>query len=285
MKLYCLVSKWGRKQTLLYGMSLYIQITGKVRRTKGLFGNLLGDFITGFQFLTRIPIKPQTQWTPESFSHSVKFFPIIGALIGLLLSAVLYGAQSFWGEKLPIHLIAIGLILLEVIITGGLHCDGLMDTVDGIFSGKSRVRMLEIMKDSRVGAFGAMSICLLIFVKYSLILDIDPVLLPLAILVMPIVGRTAVVAAITLYPYARVEGLGKAFYQSAHKYTLYVAGLCSALLLIPLGKTVMVSGVVGIIFALLLSEYVSKRLGGLTGDVYGAIVELTEIITLLVFII
>jgi len=88
-----------------------------------------------------------------------------------------------------------------------------------------------------------------------------------------------------MYPYARPEGLGKAFYQSAHKYTLWVAGIFSALLLIPLGKLVIISGVVGITFALLLSEYISKRLGGLTGDVYGAIIELTEIITLLVFII
>lgn len=247
--------------------------------------NVIGDFITGFQFLTRIPVKTQTQWMPESFSHSVKFFPVIGGIIGLILSGFLYGAESFWGGKLPVHLMAIGIILLEIIITGGLHCDGLMDTTDGIFSGKPRERMLEIMKDSRVGAFGAMSFCLLIFVKYSLIMDIDPTLLPLAILVMPIVGRTAVVAGITLYPYARAEGLGKAFYQSAHKTTLYVAGLCSALLLIPLGQLVMISGVVGIAFALIFAEYVSKRLGGLTGDVYGAIIELTEIVTLLVFII
>lgn len=252
---------------------------------ESLFGNVIGDFITGFQFLTRIPIKVQTQWTPESFSHSVKFFPIIGGIIGLLLSGFLYGAQSLWGIRLPMHLVAVGLILFEIIITGGLHCDGLMDTVDGIFSGKPRERMLEIMKDSRVGAFGAMSFCLLIFVKYSLIIDIDPALLPLSILVMPIVGRTAVVAAITLFPYARAEGLGKAFYQSGHKYTLYVAGICSALLLIPLGKLVIISGVIGISFALLLSRYISRRLGGLTGDVYGAIVELTEIVTLLVFLI
>lgn len=252
---------------------------------EGLFGNVIDDFITGFQFLTRIPIKMQTQWSPASFSQSVKFFPIIGGIIGLLLAGIVYGAQMFWGVKLPMHLLAIGLILIEVIITGGLHCDGLMDTVDGIFSGRSRERMLEIMKDSRVGAFGAMSFCLLIFVKYSLIMDIDLALLPLAIFIMPIVARTAVVAAITLYPYARAEGLGKAFYQSAHKYTLCAAGLCSALLLFPLGRIAIVSGVVGIAFALLLSQYVSKRLGGLTGDVYGAIIELTEIVTLLIFII
>lgn len=250
-----------------------------------MFGNVIGDFITGFQFLTRIPIKTQNQWSPDSFSQSVKFFPIIGGIIGLLLAGIVYGAQALWGTNLPMHLLAIGLILIEIIITGGLHCDGLMDTIDGVFSGKPREKMLEIMKDSRVGAFGAMSFCLLIFIKYSLIMDMDSMLLPLAILVMPIVGRMAVVVAITLYPYARAEGLGKAFYQSAHKYTLYVAGILSSLLLIPLGKIVIISGVIGIAFAFLFSEYVSKRLGGLTGDVYGAIIELTEIVTLLVFII
>jgi len=256
-----------------------------MREAKSLFGNVIGDFITGFQFLTRIPIKAQTQWSPNSFSQSVKYFPLIGGIIGLILAGIVYGAQGLLGVKIPMHLLAIGLILFEIILTGGLHCDGLMDTIDGVFSGKPREKMLEIMKDSRVGAFGAMSFCLLIFVKYSLLMDMDPKLLPLAVLVMPIVGRTAVVIPITLYPYARPEGLGKAFYQSSHKYTLYVAGILAALLLIPLGKIVIVSGVIGIGFAFLLSEYVSKRLGGLTGDVYGATIELTEIVTLLVFII
>lgn len=245
---------------------------------------MIEDFLTGLQFLTRISIKTKKQWSPDSFSRSVKFFPIIGGIIGLLLTGIVYGAQNFWGVKLPLHLMAVSIILIEIIITGGLHCDGLMDTVDGVFSGKSRERMLEIMKDSRVGAFGAMSFCLLIVMKYSLILDIEPVLLPIAIFVMPIIGRTAVVMAITLYPYARADGLGKGLSQCEHKNTLYIAGLIAILLLVPFGKLVLLSSGVAIAFAILVAEYVNKRLGGLTGDVYGAVVELTELVALVVFL-
>lgn len=244
----------------------------------------MDDFLTGLQFLTRISIKTKKQWSLDSFSRSVKFFPIIGGIIGLLLTGIVYGAQNFWGVKLPLHLMAVSIILFEIIITGGLHCDGLMDTVDGVFSGKSRERMLEIMKDSRVGAFGAMSFCLLIVMKYSLILDIEPMLLPIAIFVMPIIGRTAVVMVITLYPYARVDGLGKGLSQCEHKNTLYIAGLIAILLLVPFGKLVLLSSGVAIAFAILVAEYVSKRLGGLTGDVYGAVVELTELVALVVFL-
>ncbi len=242
------------------------------------------DFITGFQFLTRIPIVSQSEWSMESFGRSVKFFPIIGAIIGLLLFAFVYTVQKFGGSPMPVHTMAIGVIILEIFITGGLHCDGLMDTVDGIFSGRPREKMLEIMKDSRVGAFGAMAFCLLIVVKYSLIMDIESALLPLAVLVMPIVGRIAVVIGITFYPYARASGLGKVFYECSHRQTLYVAGITALLLLVPLGKTALISAAIGIAVAAIFCQYVSKKLGGLTGDVYGAIVELTEIAALLVFL-
>ncbi|WP_378955053.1 adenosylcobinamide-GDP ribazoletransferase [Pelosinus sp. sgz500959] len=242
------------------------------------------DFITGFQFLTRIPIVSQSEWSTESFGRSVKFFPIIGGIIGLLLFGFVYIVQYLGGGKVPIHAMAIGVVIIEIFLTGGLHCDGLMDTVDGVFSGRPRERMLEIMKDSRVGAFGAMAFSLLILVKYSLIMDIEPMILPYALLVMPIVGRIAVVIGITLYPYARANGLGKVFYDCSHRQTLYVAGISAIVLLVPLGKVAMMSGVLGIAMSFVFCQYVSKKLGGLTGDVYGAIIELTEIVALLVFI-
>lgn len=244
----------------------------------------IADFITGFQFLTRIPIVKQSEWSVESFGRSVKFFPLIGGIIGLLLFTFVYLVKVLWGSELPIHTMAIGVIILEILITGGLHCDGLMDTVDGIFSGRPRAQMLEIMKDSRVGAFGAMAFSLLILLKYSLIMDIESNLLPLALLVMPIVGRIAVVFGITFYPYARPSGLGKVFYDCSHRDTLFVAGFTALLLLVPMGKIAIISAVMGVVLAFAFCQYVSKKLGGLTGDVYGAIVELTEIVALLVFI-
>lgn len=249
-----------------------------------MFRNGIIDFITGLQFLTRIPIVSLSEWSEESFGRSVKFFPIIGSIIGALLFGFVYSVQHLWGSVVPIHVMAIGVIILEVFITGGLHCDGLMDTIDGVLSGRPREQMLEIMKDSRVGAFGAMAFSLLMLVKYSLIMDIQSMVLPLALLIMPIVGRMAVVIGITLYPYARANGLGKVFYKCSHHKTLYIAGLTTLLLLVPLGKTAIVSAVVGIVMTLIFCQYVSEKLGGLTGDVYGAIIELTEIVALMVFV-
>ncbi len=101
---------------------------------------------------------------------------------------------------------------------------------------------------------------------------------------MTIVGRVAVVIGITFYPYARPNGLGKVFYDCSHRQTLYVAGITALLLLVPLGKTALISAAVGIAATFAFCQYVSKKLGGLTGDVYGAIVELTEIVALLVFL-
>lgn len=249
-----------------------------------LFRNGVLDFVTGFQFLTRIPIVNQTEWSMESFGRSVKFFPLIGGIIGLLLFSFVHVIQYFFSVKVPIHIVGIGVILFEILLTGGLHCDGLMDTVDGIFSGRPRDKMLEIMKDSRVGAFGAMAFSLLLVVKYSILMDIEFSMLPLALLVMPIVGRVAVVIGIIFYPYARVNGLGKVFYDCSHRQTLAVGGIIALLLLVPLGKIALMSAAGGIGFAILFCEYVKKKLGGLTGDVYGAIVELTEIIALMAFL-
>lgn len=248
-----------------------------------MFKQMFNDFITGLQFLTRIRLVTQVDCSQESFRRSVKFFPFIGCIIGLLLSGIIYGLQLLGGGGFSPHVMASSLILIEILLTGALHCDGFMDTMDGIFSGRSRERMLEIMKDSRVGAFGVIAFCLFVLLKYSFILDITPSLLPLAFLVMPIVGRLAIVIAVTLFPYARREGLGKSFSYHADRKTLYIAGLCVGVMLAFLGRLALFSGLIGIVFAYAFAEYVNKRLDGLTGDVYGAVNELTELIVLFVF--
>lgn len=249
-----------------------------------MFQRMVGDFITGFQFLTRIRIVNQSEWSIESFGRSVTFFPIIGCIIGCILAGFAYGAQLFWGPSLPVHSIAIILIVMEVLVTGGLHCDGFMDTIDGVFSGRSRERMLEIMKDSRVGAFGAMGFCLLVLMKFSLILDNHAIGLPLVMFVMPVIGRTAIVIAITLFPYARNDGLGKLFCQPANLSTLLITGLVALIILVPLGKSAIIAGVAACVGAFVFAQYVSRRLGGLTGDVYGAVNEVAEVLALLVFV-
>lgn len=245
------------------------------------------NFITGLQFLTRIRVAGQSQWSPENFGRSVKFFPVVGGVIGGVLVAFNYIIEGYLpvlGIYVPPHVLATFLTAVPIIITGGLHCDGFMDTMDGIFSGRSRERQLEIMKDSRVGANGVTTFVLLILLKWSLIADIAPTLLPLALFSMPVLGRFAMVIAITSFPYARPEGMGKAFAEHAGRSSLLLASLFVMLLIIPLGLQAILSGAAVIVFSVVFANYVKGILGGLTGDVYGAITELAEVVVLTVFL-
>jgi len=244
-------------------------------------------FITGLQFLTRIRLVNQTEWSPESFGRSVKYFPIVGSVLGLILAAtshIMAGYLPAFGAYVPPHVMAAILVIAPIVLTGGLHCDGFMDTMDGIFSGRSRERMLEIMKDSRVGANGVVAFCLLLLLKWSLFLDISPSVLPTALFLMPILGRLAMVIGITVFPYARPDGIGKAFAQFADKRTLLIAMSLTLLFVVPLGGKAIFSSILVSCFAIIIGCYVTKLLGGLTGDVYGAITELTEALVLIIFI-
>lgn len=244
-------------------------------------------FITGLQFLTRIHIAKQSEWSPESFGRSVKFFPLIGGIIGILLVIInqfFADYLPFTGFYMPPHVLTTLLIVVNIILTGGLHCDGLMDTMDGIFSGRPKERMLEIMKDSRVGANGVMAFVLLIILKWSLLMDISPLSLPTALLIMPVLGRFAMVMGITTFPYARPDGIGKAFAQYADKYTLYIGLVLTLLIVVPVGKQAILSLAIVSICTMLFARFVTNLLGGLTGDIYGAMSELAEIMVLVVFL-
>ncbi|MEG6585510.1 adenosylcobinamide-GDP ribazoletransferase [Dendrosporobacter sp. 1207_IL3150] len=245
------------------------------------------DFITGLQFLTRIYIIKQTEWSPKSFGRSVKYFPLIGAVLGLVFAAISHLFESILpsiGIYIPPNVSAAVLLLFTVILTGGLHCDGFMDTMDGIFSGRSRERMLEIMKDSRVGANGVMAFCLLVLIKWSLILDISPSILPTSLFLMPILGRFAMVVGITAFPYAKPDGIGKAFAEFADKKTLLISTVLTLLIVLLTGGKAILCFLAASVFAYLFSKYITNLIGGLTGDVYGALTELTEVLILFVFL-
>ena len=157
-------------------------------------------FFIGLQFLTRISIVEQNDWCEKDFADSVRYFPLIGLVLGIIyaaFAALLLRLLPEHGVFVPPHVVAATLLMLPILLTGGLHCDGFMDTMDGLFSGRSRERMLEIMKDSRVGANGVFAFVLLVFFNWSVLLDLlqSPWLFP-ALFVMPIVSRLMMVVAI-----------------------------------------------------------------------------------------
>jgi adenosylcobinamide-GDP ribazoletransferase len=246
------------------------------------------EFITALQFLTRIRLVGEPACDEMSFGRSVRFFPLVGMVAGMILLL----AAQLTGGWMPATVRTVFLVTLGVFITGGLHCDGLMDTADGLFSGRSPERMLEIMKDSRVGSFGVIAIILLLLWKGSLIHDMPASLLGAALVSMMTLGRFAMVLDILYFPYARPEGMGKAFSLYAGKGALWasllaVAGLLGGIYAVmgPFVCWVAAVATVGVaLFAFWFGNWAMRKVGGLTGDLYGAVTELSELLVLLVFV-
>ncbi len=240
----------------------------------------MNSFLIGLQFLTRIHLVRQTVWTAEDFGRSTRFFPLVGLVLGICYALAAWLLLYAFGMR---SLTAALLLILPLLLTGGLHADGFMDTADGVFSGRDRARKLEIMKDSRVGAFGVVSFVMLMFVQYALLSDLAPMLFVPALFVMPIIGRLAMVLAVACFPYAREDGMGKTFADMADRSTVVIAALTTAVLVLPWGMLATAALVLGTLFALLFCRTMTNILGGVTGDVYGAATVLTETLVLAVF--
>ena len=238
------------------------------------------SFITALQFLTRIHIKNQTDLTAEDFGRSTKFFPLVGLILGTVYMLTAWCLIAVFGWA---NFVTTLLVILPILLTGGLMLDGFMDTVDGVFSGRERERVLEIMKDSRVGSFGVIALACLLLVNWTALRDVKLVLIMTALFVMPIIGRMAMVMAIAVFPYARKEGMSKIFADMADRKTVMLAVFTTLAGVIPWGQAAIAALFVGLAFAWCIAKWLSGKLGGLTGDTYGAIETLTETVVLLVF--
>lgn len=238
------------------------------------------SFITALQFLTRIHVKNQVDLTAEDFGRSTKFFPLVGLILGIIYMLASWCLIAVFGWA---NLVTTLLVILPVLLTGGLMLDGFMDTVDGVFSGRERERVLEIMKDSRVGSFGVIALACLLLVNWSALRDVKLVLIMTPLFIMPIIGRMAMVMAIAFFPYARKEGMGKIFADMADRKTVIIAAVTTLICVVPWGQAAIAALVIGLAFAWLAASWLNNKLGGLTGDTYGAIETLTETVVLLVF--
>lgn len=237
---------------------------------------MLTRLVLAIQSLTRLHIAA-VPWDEVNFGRSTAFFPIVGLLIG----GILWAVSEVAGKIYPTTVVAVLLVGAEIILTGGMHLDGFMDSMDGLFSGRPRERKLEIMRDSRVGANGVMAGVVLLLLKFALLIQLPkPVwaVLPL----MTVLGRWANVYCLRIFPYARPEGLGKAYQKHTTLTDVLFAiavVMVSAYLLLDI-RGIIIAGV-STLFVHLMGRQISHTLGGLTGDTYGALIEITEIVTLL----
>jgi adenosylcobinamide-GDP ribazoletransferase len=234
------------------------------------------SFLIALQFLSRLQVARQTVWTEEDFGRSVLYYPLVGLIIGIFL-AVVCGLCSLF---LSGFCLAAVVIAAWFFITGGLHADGYMDTADGIFSGRRREQMLDIMKDSRVGANGVMAFFWLALLKICFLTEIPAAAVLPALVGIPAAARFGTLISILEFPYARKEGLGKAFVQYAPSYTMK-AGFVLALLPAVYGGFLYITLLgLAMLVSLGSNRYIEHVLGGVTGDTYGAVCEWNEMVLL-----
>ncbi len=234
------------------------------------------SFLLALQFLTRLPVRVTWPADPAARAAAVPFYPLVGLVIGLLLVV----AHVLFGAAAP-GLQAAILLALWVGITGALHLDGLADTVDGWVGGHGdRERTLAIMKDSNTGAMGAVAVALVLILKFAALQTLLEAGEWGALLLTPVLGRAALVAALLSLPYVRPGGIGAdlARHLPREVAQLAVAASLGACLLLGFG---------GIVVGLVLAaagygawRVLRRHLGGTTGDTAGALCELAEALAL-----
>jgi len=241
------------------------------------------NFLQALSFLTILPLGQISPPEEKELARSMAFFPLVGLVIGLLLAMGYYLFSLIFPKSLSIWF-TLGLLAL---FTRGLHMDGFADTVDGLASGGKREKILEVMRDSRIGAFGVMSLIFLIGTKYLTLEQIPTKSIPYSLMLMAVMGRNAMVLVCYRSPYARLgEGLGKTFAENLRTQEMILSlasAFVIALLLVGI-KGILVFFGVGL-FSLAYRFFFIKRLGGVTGDILGAANEIVEILCLILLII
>ena len=236
----------------------------------------MNRFATALRFLTRLPFPFRGEFAEGDLARSMAYFPLVGLIIGGLS----FAAYALTSLVLPAPVAVLVLLAAPWVLSGGLHADGLTDFCDGFFGGHDKDSTLRIMKDSRIGTFGALGLVLLILSKYELLTCLHQKA-PIFFLAMA-VSRWGQVLLSYFLPYAgQGEGLGG---QVAGKVKgLEVWG--AALVILPVIYWTGIPGVFALavwgIFLVSFGFYSKRKIGGLTGDVIGAASELSEVVILL----
>ena len=236
-------------------------------------------FRGALMFLTRIPVGKRQVFRSEDLPRSTVYFPVVGLLIGLLGGLVLFCAEAFMPPVLAV-LLCMG---VTVSVTGALHEDGLADAADGLNGGHEPRRRLEIMRDSRLGTYGAVALWFSLTAKLFLLtalLEKDVYTTVYALIVAHGLGRTATVALLFSYQYVRNdESKASPFGNSVTLRELVIALVAPVILsILLLGSSAILSLIVAAAATWAAGAYFQKKIGGITGDCLGAANQLVELV-------
>lgn len=237
---------------------------------------ILESIVVAFQFLTRLYLPINVEWDTANLRRSLMWFGLVGAFIGVILA----GAMTLFNRLDLIPAVsAIIILLIWIFITGGMHIDGISDMADGFFSMSDKEKTLEIMKDSHVGAFGVITIVFLLLIKFEMLKEFIIIEKNVWLLILPpTIARIAAGLVLSFYETTKKSGLGYTFHSSDPRIfwtigfivTLIISAIINIKSLIFIGIAILASN--------LMALWAKKKIGGLNGDIYGAIVETVEII-------
>jgi adenosylcobinamide-GDP ribazoletransferase len=235
--------------------------------------------VLALQFLSAVPIPLGVPATPAHLGRALALFPLAGAALGL----VLVGVDAALRLVLPLTVVSVLVVGAGTLLTGGLHLDGLMDSADGVFGGRTVDRRLEIMRDSRVGSFGVLAGALQLLLKVAALAALAVEARGPILVVSLVAGRLAMVLAVWLRPYARPDGLGAGFKAGLRPTGVSVAvAFAAGAAWLALGPAGLLLVAVATGVAAGAAGWLARRLGGgLTGDTYGALSEVAEAAVLL----
>lgn len=239
---------------------------------------MMRAFLIALQFLTCLPVKVAGELDEKALGRSVLYYPLVGLLVGLLLVALAW----VLGDEVPPMLKAAVLLTVWVAVTGALHLDGLADSADAWVGGLGdRERTLAIMKDPASGPMGVAAVVLVLLVKFAALHALVETNDWMALVLVPLLGRTVLPLLFLTTPYVRPGGLGAGLAAHAPKRA-------AALMVLATGTAIAVlGGLTGLVLLLagagvffIVRQAMVRRLGGSTGDTAGALVELTEVMAL-----
>jgi adenosylcobinamide-GDP ribazoletransferase len=228
------------------------------------------------RFLTILPIPGLPPMSEAGIGRAIACFPLAGAIVGALLAGGGLAAGALWDASVR----SIALVVAWGVLTAGLHLDGLSDTFDAVMSWRPRERKLEIMKDSRIGAMGALALIAVLALKATWLGAAGEGWLR-AVWLAPILGRWADIYGIFWFPPAREGGLGRSFQAQVRRADFVFATAATVVLALALGgaRGLVALGLVWLA-SQLLAMWWTRDLGGLTGDTYGALCEIGEVVAL-----
>jgi adenosylcobinamide-GDP ribazoletransferase len=238
------------------------------------------SLLAAFQFLTIFPAFVRRTFTPRELGRAVGWYP----LVGLALGGLLLGCYTALVTILPNMVSAALTLLAWILLTRALHLDGFVDMCDALFGGLTPERRLEIMKDSRIGAFGLAGGTLLLLTKFTTM--VEPACIYPGLLLAPVLGRWVLSLAVFAFPYARQQGLGRDIKDNVGWQQVILATLIALAISWYFGSLLGLVAALLVTLTLLIGAYFILRLiPGLTGDSYGALCESTELVVLLFFMI